>query len=475
VRLLIDRAPDGRGEHVLYWMTMYRRPGWNFALERAVQWAQRLKRPLVVLEALRLDYPHASTRLHRFVLEGMQHNAHAFAGKPAVYYPYVEPERGAGKGLVAALASSACVAVTDDFPAFMLPRMTAAAAKQLACRFETVDSNGLLPMHAAPRAFERAVDFRRHLQKTLPEWLERMPTPDPLQAIRIPLGEIPRAVAQRWPAAHGDLAALAERLPVDHGVRPAALQGGSEAASARLERFLNAGFENYPENRREPDLDGTSRLSPYLHFGHISVHEIFSRLAEREGWTSARLARKAHAKKEGWWGMSAAAEAFLDELVTWRELGFNFCAKRPHDYDRYESLPAWARATLEAHACDPRAHLYSREALEKGETHDPLWNAAQHQLVREGWFHGYMRMLWAKKILEWSPGPREALDAMIHLMNKYSLDGRNPNSYSGYFWSLGRYDRPWPGERPVFGTVRYMSSENTARKLAVKEYLRRYA
>jgi len=119
--------------------------------------------------------------------------------------------------------------------------------------------------------------------------------------------------------------------------------------------------------------------------------------------------------------------------------------------------------------------INSLEQLEKAQTHDPLWNAAQTQLVREGWFHGYMRMLWAKKILEWSPDPREALEAMSHLMNKYSLDGRNPNSYGGYFWSLGRYDRPWPPERPVFGTVRYMSSENTARKLAVKAYLRRYA
>ena len=156
VRLPIERAVDERGGHVLYWMTMYRRPGWNFALERAVRWAQRLKRPLIVLEALRCDYPYASERLHRFVLEGMEDNARAFAGKPVLYYPYIEPEPGAGKGLLAALGRDACVVVTDDFPAFMLPRMTQAAAKQLACRLELVDSNGLLPMHAAPRVFDRA-------------------------------------------------------------------------------------------------------------------------------------------------------------------------------------------------------------------------------------------------------------------------------------------------------------------------------
>jgi deoxyribodipyrimidine photo-lyase len=173
--------------------------------------------------------------------------------------------------------------------------------------------------------------------------------------------------------------------------------------------------------------------------------------------------------------MSPAAEAYLDELVTWRELGFNFCSKRPHDYDHYESLQPWARTTLEAHLHDRRAHVYSLEDLEAARTHDELWNAAQRQLVREGWFHNAMRMLWGKKILEWSAHPRAALASMVELMNKYSLDGRNPNSYTGFFWTLGRYDRPWGPERPIFGTVRYMSSQSMARKRSVKGYLARYA
>ena len=452
---------------------MYRRPGWNFALERAVQWAKRLDRPLVVLEALRCGYPYASERLNRFILEGMQDNARAFAGKPVLYYPFVEPQAGAGKGLLAALARNACVAVTDDFPAFMIPRMMAAAAKQLECRFEVVDSNGLLPLQAAPRVFGRAVDFRRFLQKTLPEWLERLPKADPLEAGLPAPNPISNAIASRWPAALGDLPSLAERLPVDHAVKPVAMRGGHRAAGDRLEAFLAERLARYAQDRQEPARDATSRLSPYLHFGHVSVHEIFARLAAREGWSSARTAKKANGKKDGWWGMSPAAEAFLDELVTWRELAFNFCS-RQDDYDRYESLPAWARATLEAHAGDARLYLYTIEELEKAATHDPLWNAAQRQLVTEGWFHGYMRMLWAKKILEWSPHPRDALERMIHLMDKYSLDGRNPNSYAGYAWALGRYDRPWPPERTIFGTVRYMSSENAARKLELDDYLRRY-
>jgi deoxyribodipyrimidine photo-lyase len=172
--------------------------------------------------------------------------------------------------------------------------------------------------------------------------------------------------------------------------------------------------------------------------------------------------------------MSAAAEAFLDQLVTWRELGFNACARDP-GYALYESVPAWARATLEQHAADARAHLYSAAEFERAGTHDPLWNAAQRQLMREGRIHTYLRMLWGKKILEWSSSPREALDVMLDLNNKYALDGRDPNSYSGILWVLGKYDRPWGPARPVFGSVRYMSSENTARKLHVKGYLERYS
>jgi deoxyribodipyrimidine photo-lyase len=172
--------------------------------------------------------------------------------------------------------------------------------------------------------------------------------------------------------------------------------------------------------------------------------------------------------------MSASAEQYLDQLITWREVGYNFMAHR-EDYDRYVSLPPWAQKTLEQHSTDPRPHQYTLEEFESGSTHDPLWNAAQGQLVREGHIHNYLRMLWGKKILEWSESPQSALSILIELNNKYGLDGRNPNSYSGIFWCLGRYDRPWGPERPIFGTVRYMSSENTARKYSVKNYIQKYS
>ncbi len=186
------------------------------------------------------------------------------------------------------------------------------------------------------------------------------------------------------------------------------------------------------------------------------------------------MAEKANGSSEGWWGAREEVESFLDEVITWRELGYNMCWQRD-DYDQYESLPTWAQKTLSEHAKDHRSHVYSLDECEAAATHDELWNAAQRQLTSEGSIHNYLRMLWGKKILQWSASPREALDVMIELNNKYALDGRNPNSYSGIFWVLGRYDRAWGPERPIFGKIRYMTTENTARKVKVKDYVKKYS
>jgi deoxyribodipyrimidine photo-lyase len=192
-----------------------------------------------------------------------------------------------------------------------------------------------------------------------------------------------------------------------------------------------------------------------------------------EGWTPLRLSDRADGAREGWWGMGDGAEAFLDQLVTWRELGYNLSSRRD-DYAAYESLPGWARDTLEEHEVDPRPHTYTLEEFREARTHDPLWNAAQRQLLREGVIHNYLRMLWGKKILEWAPSAREALEIMVDLNDRFATDGRDPNSYSGIFWCLGRYDRGWP-ERPIFGKVRSMSSESTRRKIKLKKYLETFS
>lgn len=477
VRAVNQAGIRSDGQYVLYWMIATRRTRWNFAFDRAVELASKLGQPLVVFEPLRIGYLWASDRLHRFVIEGMLDNRDALAGAAVAYYPYVEPYSDADKGLLAALSERASVIVTDDFPAFFLPRMVAAAARRLDVRVEMVDSGGLFPLHATEQVFTSAYQFRRFLQKNLPAHLELSPRANPLARITLPQAGIPRAISRQWPMAKLEklLAAggLAE-LPIDHRVGPAAFRGGQVAAAKTLKRFLDRNLARYPDERNDPEADVASGLSPYLHFGHISAHEIFHKLAELENWGPKKLAAKASGKREGWWGMSPAAESFLDELITWRELGYNMCAHRD-DYDKYESLPDWARATLEKHARDKRTHHYTLRQLERAETYDELWNAAQRQLVREGRMHNYMRMLWGKKILEWTPSPRETLAVMIELNNKYAVDGRDPNSYSGIFWCLGRYDRPWGPERNIFGKIRYMSSDNTARKLPVDGYLAKYA
>lgn len=473
IRTVNAGSPSGGGAFVLYWMIAYRRAGWNFALQRAVEWAAKLEKPLLIVEGLRCGHRWASDRLHQFVLDGMADNAAAFAAGPATYYPYVEPKADAGKGMLAAIARQACVVVTDDFPAFMLPRMISAAARQVPVLMEAVDSNGLLPMRAASAVYPTAYAFRRFLQKTLPAHLEAGPKANPLKGVKLPaLKRLPEGLAAGWPRADGriDLATL----PIDHAVGVTKTAGGARAGAGALTEFLEAKLARYGESRNEPEEEVTSGLSPYLHFGHVSVHQVLHEIARREEWSASEVSDRTDGKKEGWWRLPPTIEAFLDELVTWRELGFNLCWQR-EDYDKYESLPDWARATLDKHAKDRRPKKYSLWQFEQADTHDPLWNAAQTQLVREGRIHNYLRMLWGKKILEWSDSPRDALEILIELNNKYALDGRDPNSYSGIFWCLGRYDRPWFPERQIFGNIRYMSSENTARKVSVKKYIARYS
>jgi deoxyribodipyrimidine photo-lyase len=480
VRDANDQPLREDGQYVLYWMIANRRTHYHFGLQQAVDWARHFRRPLLVFEPLRVGYRWASDRIHRFVIDGMRDNAARCAAAEVAYYPYLEPHAGAGEGLLESLARDACVVVTDEFPCFFLPSLVRLAARRLPVRLQTVDSNGIYPLWATDRVFTMAHSFRRHLQKEITPFLAETPRPDPLAAIRLPkLAELPADVLRRWPAAALDRFAKPDAdlsgFPIDHQVAPTGQRGGAVAAGAALRRFVDERLPLYATTRNEPEQEVASGLSPYLHFGHISAHELFAAVMKRDGWTPARLTVKPHGKAQGWWQASAEVESFLEEMLVWREIGYNFSSHRPRDYDRYESLPDWVLGTLAKHSVDKRPWSYSLTDFEAAKTHDPLWNAAQRQLAREGRIHNYLRMLWGKKILEWSAHPRDALATMIELNNKYALDGRNPNSYCGIFWVLGRYDRPWGPERPIFGTVRYMSSDNTAKKVAVKNYLRRYA
>jgi deoxyribodipyrimidine photo-lyase len=378
--------------------------------------------------------------------------------------------------LICPLASHASLVVTDDYPAFMLPRMVQAAADQVERRLEAV--NGLLPTRVPDQTFQTAYAFRRFRQRTLPAHLGGAPVAT--QTSVLAWAGCGRARRRRAPAAlprrrdhggHRPVGRSRDRPQRGAGWPTWRCHDGDGDADVLLDQDLAA----YGETRNKVERDATSRLSPYLHFGHISSWEVVATLLSREGWVGCTSARATGAR-EGWWNVSPAAEAFLDQIVTWRELGFNMCVRHPDSYDRFESLPTWAQATLGKHDADPRAYRYGLETFERARTHDPLWNASQVQLVREGRIHSYLRMLCGgKKILEWTPSARDALGVMVELNNKYAVDGRDPNSYSGIFWTFGRYDRPWAPEHPIFGSIRYMSSENTARKMSVLGYVRRYA
>jgi deoxyribodipyrimidine photo-lyase len=463
---------------VVYWMTAQRRANWNFALDRAVDWAKHLQKPLLILEVLGCENRWASDRHHRFAAQGMLDNERQFAAAPARYHFYLEKSAGEGRKLLSAAMNSACLIVADDYPLPTSLDLEPLAA-EFPIRLEKVDGNGLLPMSAAGKAFDTAYAFRRFLQAHLREHLLDIPKAKPFSRVKLPLlkrlpSEIAALLKSPKNASLLQYPRAFEDLPIDHSITPADLTGGSRAARSALKKFIDRRLPKYHEKRGDVEDDASSGLSPYLHFGHLSAHEIFHALARREAWTPDGLAEKISGKREGWWGMDAATEAFLEELITWRELGFNFCRHRG-DYSRYESLPAWALATLKEHTIDKREFSYSLDEFASSATHDPLWNAAQRQLKREGKIHNYLRMLWGKKILEWTSCPQEAAAIMIELNNRYALDGDDPNSYSGIFWVLGRYDRPWGPERPIFGKIRYMSSENTARKMRVAKYIERYS
>jgi len=472
LRLLRDEQPRSDADYVLYWMTGARRARSNFALDRAVEWADHLGKPLLVLEALRSDYRWACDRFHQFVIDGMRDNATAFAAARIGYYPYLEPDSGASRGLLAALAERAAVVVADDTPVFDLAALLSKAALRVQGRLEAVDGYGIVPLGAPGVTFPTAHAFRRYLQRTLPEFLRIAPKPVPPEGRdRRPTTAIPAGVLERWPPTRLDGGVPLATLRLDHSVGVAPQRGGTDEGLRTLEAFVSGGLRRY-DQRSHPDAHVTSGLSPYLHFGHVSPHEVVWRVLDADGWSFDRLSRDTSGKREGWWGASPQVEGFLDQVVTWRELGGN--GARADDYATYESLPAWARQTLERHASDPRPHVYDLDAFASASTHDEVWNAAQRELALEGRLHNYMRMLWGKKILEWTSSPREALDVMVELNNRFALDGRDPNSYSGIFWVMGRYDRPWGPERPIYGTVRYMTSENTVRKLDLEAYLQRY-
>jgi len=270
-----------------------------------------------------------------------------------------------------------------------------------------------------------------------------------------------------------DIPGFISNLNIDHSVKPIDWQGGRSAAMGMMGQFIKNGLKVYDEKRNDPDEKKTSQLSPWLHFGKISEYEIVKGVLEYQpkGWDLDKITFN-KGSTGGFFNGDPNVDGFLDEVITWREVGFHFAHHRP-DYDQIDSLPDWVQKTMDEHRDDPREWIYSYDELKNSQTHDEIWNAAQTQLREEGIIHNYLRMLWGKKVIEWTPDYETAAQYLIDLNNTYAIDGRDPNSYSGIFWCLGRFDRAWQ-ERPIFGKLRYMTSESTRKKVKLKEYLNRY-
>ncbi len=442
----LNQAPLPAGaRYVVYWSQMNRRVDSNHALEHAAGLANSLGLPLLCYEGLTCSYPWANDRIHTFVLEGVAEQARRLRARGIGYLFYLRRRHSDPNDLLYRLAADAAAVVTDDYPVFVAAKHNASVAAKLAVPFQVVDSSCIIPMNCLTKREYAAYTIRPKIHRMLADYL----FPAPRTALKAAFREPPDAMQFHTEVREEDIPSLVAACEIDHSVPPSlTYRGGRLEAERRLRQFLSSKIGRYAADRNEPSAHGTSEMSPYLHFGIISSLEI-----------------ALEAQKQG----GVAAE-YLEELIVRRELAFNHArfAERP---DTLASLPAWASATLSAHADDRRDPVYSRDQFARAETHDPLWNATQKEMLLRGKIHGYYRMYWGKKIIEWSPTCQDALETMVYIHDRWALDGRDPNTYTNILWCFGLHDRPWQ-ERPIFGMVRYMSADGMKRKTRTDAYIR---
>ncbi len=426
---------------VVYWMSRDQRVADNWALLHACNLARSRQVPMQVVFTLDPAFPGATRRAWDFLLAGLAEVEADLRGRGLPFHLLL----GHPPQTMAQFCKKykiACL-VTDFSPLRHKRAWMAEVAATTGLPVIEVDAHNIVPAWlASPKQEFAARTFRLKLNRILTDWLDEFPSLEPLPAT----GPLPPPVD--WAAVAAAVAGARAVTPVEW------LPAGQAAAADRLRRFVAGPLRTYALTRNDPCLDGTSNLSPYLHFGHLSPH----RAAQAAG--AARVPDESRL-------------AFLEELVVRRELSDNYCLYN-QNYDTPAGYPEWAKKTLALHAGDRREHLYDDDAFESARTHDELWNAAQRQMVRTGKMHGYLRMYWAKKILEWSPSVAEAHRIALTLNDRYELDGRDPNGYVGVAWSLGGvHDRPW-GQRPVFGTIRFMSFGGCKGKFRVAEFIARW-
>lgn len=436
-------TPDPEGTCVVYWMQRAQRGIDNPALDVAIEAANFLKKPVAVFFGLHPGYPNANLRHYAFLIEGIEgiRKAVEKRGAAFVFRPYPNHD------LVRFCREvHPAVVVGDENPMREPEGWRRSAAAKLRVPLWTVDADVIVPSKLFPKEEFAARTLRPKLHRLLPAFLT--PLKNPKAIIRWETDAAPASEPL-------DQQELLKRLPLDRSAQPVShYLGGAAVGMKILKKFLGEGLAQYDSARNLPHLPGVSSLSPYLHFGQIGPHTIALAVQEADA-------------------PQAAKDVFLEEMIVRRELAINFVWRNPN-YDRLKGCNEWALKTLREHAGDEREHLYTLEEFETAETHDPLWNAAQLEMATTGKMHGYMRMYWAKKILEWSRSPEEAFDVAVLLNDRYELDGRDPNGYTGVAWAIGgKHDRPWPPARPVFGLIRYMNYNGCARKFDVKAYIQK--
>ena len=440
------------GEYILYWMQSTQRLEENWALRQATLEADRIGKPLVIYQGLNPHYEHANDRTHAMII-GNAVELGARASALGYTYVFHLRERVAGDNrVVDRLASRASLVVTDDYPTAGVAERTRRVAARLPCRLLAVESHAIVPAAAFQKEEFAARTIRPKLAKLRDLSLEPVRDQPPRKTVSARL--LASLEMEVTDLARLDVPAATARCAIDHGVAAvASTPPGLIAARARLDQFCSGPLQEYAERRNDPgDADGSSRLSPYLHFGQISAAEVARTVRDR--------------------GATAEVEKFFDELITWRELALNFCMRNPA-FATLDGLPNWVRENMARHSGDTREHVYDLAAFEAAATHHPLWNAAQRELLETGSIHNVMRMYWGKYIVLWTASYAEALRIMILLNNKYGLDGRDPSSYGGVQWCLGKFDRPWT-RRPVLGTIRYMSIDLAYKKFDARTYERRW-
>jgi deoxyribodipyrimidine photo-lyase len=445
-RVTIRRAgtPDRGGRCVVYWMQRAQRGVDNHAVDLAVKVANLLDLPLVVYFAGISDFPHANLRHYAFLNQGLADIEADLAARNISFVMRRAPHESHERFLADVHAA---FLVGDENPMREPERWRTQLASRINIPFWTVDADVVVPSKLMEKAQYGAYTIRPRLYRLLPEYLH------PYENIRAEHAwKKPRGI--HTDSVHEDMTCGWKDF--DRSVPPVeAWKGGTHAALERLKLFTGRLLVDYDARRNHPETDGTSCLSPYLHFGHVGPVTIA---------LAVNAAVQANLK------LRAARDGYFNELIVWRELAVNFVRYTPK-YDSVECAESWAKTTIAEHARDEREHLYTLEQLEHAQTYDDLWNAGQIQMVRHGWMHNYLRMYWAKKILEWTPDVATAMKYAIHLNDKYFLDGRDPNGYAGVAWAiLGKFDRAWQ-ERPIFGKIRYMSGASTGKKFNSKRYI----